>query len=107
MYVTASAYIPLCTEGCSGITATGVDVTSSVNYDGAKIIAVDPSVIPLYSIVKVYPHDRSPFYAYAMDTGGAIQGYRIDVLVGDTDTAMQFGRQRNVKLEILREGKGK
>lgn len=76
-------------------------------YKGLRIIAVDPNVIPLYSIVKVYPKDRQPFYAYAMDTGGAIKGHKIDFLisVNNTDEAYNFGVQKNVKIEILREGK--
>lgn len=109
IYVTATAYTSFCIEGCVGKTVTGVDVSESVIYKGLRIIAVDPNVIPLYSIVKVYPKDRQPFYAYAMDTGGGIDGYEIDFLisVNDADKAYSFGIQKDVKIEILREGKGK
>lgn len=109
VYVTATAYTSFCKEGCIGKTATGVNVRKNVTYNGLRIIAVDPDVIPLHSIVKVYPKDRPPFYAYAMDTGGAIKGHKIDFLisVNNTDEAYNFGVQKNVKIEILREGKGK
>jgi 3D (Asp-Asp-Asp) domain-containing protein len=107
IYVTATAYTSFCSEGCTGKTATGVNVRESTTYNGMRIIAVDPKVIPLYSIVKVYPKDRPPFYAYAIDTGGGIDGYEIDFLisVNDTDEAYDFGVQKHVKIEILREGK--
>jgi 3D (Asp-Asp-Asp) domain-containing protein len=107
VYVTATAYTSFCDTGCIGKTATGVDVSNKTTYEGVKIIAVDPSIIPLHSLVKVYPKDREPFYAYAKDTGGDIQGHRIDFLisVSNTGKAYDFGKQQNVKVEILREGK--
>src|SRR5699024_7233683 len=47
--VTATAYTADC-EGCSGVTSTGVDLNANPD---AKVIAVDPSVIPLGSEVYV------------------------------------------------------
>src|SRR5699024_3919782 len=47
MTMEATGYGPDCT-GCSGVSATGMDLT-----DGGKVIAVDPSVIPLGSKVWV------------------------------------------------------
>jgi 3D (Asp-Asp-Asp) domain-containing protein len=107
LYVSATAYTSYCNTGCTGITATGENVQNSITYNGARIIAVDPSVIPLHSLVKVYPKDRPPFYAYAKDTGGAIKGNKIDYLISinDRQAANAFGRQ-TVKVEIIREGKG-
>lgn len=103
--VEASAYTATC-KGCSGITKTELDVRNTVLYKGARIIATDPSVIPLYSKVKVYPsHTQEPFIAYAMDIGGAIKGNKIDFLVDSVSFANKFGRQKNVKLEVLEWGK--
>src|SRR5690606_25205159 len=48
-YVSATAYTASCT-GCSGITATGINLHAN---PGLKVIAVDPSVIPLGSKVWV------------------------------------------------------
>jgi 3D (Asp-Asp-Asp) domain-containing protein len=103
IYVSASAYVSFCSEGCSGVTATGVNVQNSITYKGKNIIAVDPSVIPLNSLVKVYPKDRPPFFAYAMDTGGGIKGNKIDFLISTNNTseAIAFGRQSDVKVEIF------
>src|SRR5699024_3794332 len=53
--------------GCSGITATGIDLNKNPN---AKVVAVDPSVIPLGSRVWVSGYGE----AIAGDTGGAIKG---------------------------------
>ncbi|GAE45476.1 cell wall-binding protein [Mesobacillus boroniphilus JCM 21738] len=61
--VEATAYTANCT-GCSGITKTGVDLKANPN---AKVIAVDPTVIPLGS--KVYVEGYG--YATAEDIGGA------------------------------------
>lgn len=91
MYVEATAYTANC-AGCSGVTATGQNVSSGTH----KIIAVDPSVIPLGS--KVYVEGYG--VATAGDTGGAIKGYRIDVLVPSESAAKAFGR-RTVKVTVL------
>ena len=64
--MTATAYTAHC-NGCSGITATGINLRANPNL---KVIAVDPSVIPLGSKVWVEGYG----YAVAGDTGGAIKG---------------------------------
>ena len=106
LYMNATAYTSYCDTGCIGVTATGVNVKNKITHNGNRIIAVDPSVIPLHSLVKVYPNNGAPFYAVAEDTGGAIKGNKIDILIStnDTNKAFSFGRQ-NVKVEILRSGK--
>jgi 3D (Asp-Asp-Asp) domain-containing protein len=96
----ATAYVALCSSGCSGITATGIDVRQSHTYEGKRIIAVDPAVVPLWSEVELRYADGSTERAIALDTGGDIRSNRIDLLVADTDTAWAFGRQ-SVELRIL------
>jgi 3D (Asp-Asp-Asp) domain-containing protein len=98
----ATAYIALCDTGCSGITATGVDVRNTIYTQGHRIIAVDPSIIPLGSLVRVNTPSGS-FSAIASDTGGHIEGHRIDILMGSKSKARAFGRQ-NVSIQILRNG---
>ncbi|WP_394239441.1 ubiquitin-like domain-containing protein [Niallia oryzisoli] len=92
IYVTATAYTASC-SGCSGTTATGVNLHAN---PGAKVIAVDPSVIPLGS--KVYVEGYG--YAIAADTGGAIKGNKIDVFIASKQDAYQWGR-KTVKIKIL------
>ena len=91
--VEATAYTAYC-AGCSGITATGIDLRSNPNR---KVIAVDPRVIPLGSRVYVEGYGE----AIAGDTGGAIKGNRIDVLVGSDSAANKWGR-KSVKVKILK-----
>ncbi len=60
------------------------------------VVAVDPAVIRLGSRLYVEGYG----YAVAGDTGGAIQGLRIDLCYNTYDEAIQFGR-RPVKVYIL------
>ncbi|MDD9147508.1 MULTISPECIES: 3D domain-containing protein [unclassified Sporolactobacillus] len=79
--VQATAYCEL------GRTATGFDLSKNPN---AKVIAVDPRVIPLGS--KVY----IPGYgtAVARDTGGRIKGHIIDVHLRSHAQAIKWGRKK-------------
>ena len=92
MTVTATAYTAYCT-GCSGTTATGIDLRSNPNQ---KVIAVDPSVIPLGSRVWVEGYGE----AIAGDTGGAIKGNIIDVYMEHKQDALNWGR-KTVTIKIL------
>ncbi|MEG7333254.1 3D domain-containing protein [Bacillus sp. 0102A] len=96
----ASAYTADCPEGCSGITATGLDVTGTIYHAGKRIIAVDPSVIALGSTVEIKQADGTTFEAVAQDTGSAIKGAKIDVLVAREADAVQFGRQ-SVQVRVI------
>ncbi|PFD41270.1 cell wall-binding protein EntB [Bacillus cereus] len=81
------------TYGGRVLTAMGHDLTENPNM---RIIAVDPKVIPLGSKVWVEGYGE----AIAGDTGSAIKGNRIDVLMGSKSKAMNWGRQ-TVKVKIL------
>lgn len=101
--VSASAYIAKCVEGCTGITASGEDVTDSIYYNGMRVIATDTRVIPMYSVVELNFKDGTKEKAIALDTGGGIKGNKIDLLVNSTDRAMNFGRQK-VTVRVLKWG---
>lgn len=95
----ASYYTAFCSEGCTGVTATGYDVSNTIYYNGLRIIATDPKVIKLGTIVEVKtPYEN--FKAIALDTGGAIKQYKVDVLVTSTQEAYQLGRH-NVQIRVL------
>ncbi|ERN53310.1 peptidoglycan-binding protein [Alkalihalophilus marmarensis] len=81
----ATAYTAYC-EGCSGVTATGIDLRENPNK---KVVAVDPDVIPLGSRVHVEGYGE----AIAGDTGGAIQGHKVDLHMATKEEAINFGRQ--------------
>lgn len=93
MTMSATGYTAKC-AGCSGITATGIDLNSNPN---AKVVAVDPSVIPLGSRVWVSGYGE----AIAGDTGGAIKGNRIDLHFPTKEAALGFGRG-TVTVKILK-----
>lgn len=91
-------------NGCTGITATGVDVRNTTTYQGMRIIATDPNIIPMYSIVRIDLKSGGSFTAISLDTGGAIKGHIVDYLVGSERESVNFGRQ-NATVTVLREGK--
>ncbi|WP_421382521.1 ubiquitin-like domain-containing protein [Bacillus salacetis] len=91
-YVSSTAYTGNC-NGCSGVTATGINLRAN---PGIKVIAVDPSIIPLGT--KVYVEGYG--YAVAADTGGAIRGNKIDVFFSSKSDAYRWGRKQ-VKIKIL------
>lgn len=90
--VTATAYTAQC-AGCSGVTATGINLNNDRN---AKVIAVDPNVIPLGSRVHVEGYGE----AIAGDTGGAIKGNKIDIHVPTKNEAFNWG-VRTVNVTVL------
>lgn len=91
MYVSSTAYTASC-NGCSGYTATGIDLKSNPN---AKVIAVDPNVIPLGT--KVYVEGYG--YAIAADTGAAVKGNKIDVFFSTKAEAYRWGSKKvNIKI---------
>ena len=90
--VVATHYTAYCDTGCTGVTATGLDVRNTIyNKEGLRVIAVDPNVIPLNKVVTVItPYGK--FKAVTGDTGGAIKGNRIDILVDNKTKANKLGK---------------
>ncbi len=62
------------------------------------IIAVDPEIIPLYSVVEI--ENMGAFIA--LDTGGLIKGNRIDILFNSKSEAIKFGKQI-MKVRIIKK----
>lgn len=91
--VEASFYTAYCPEGCTGRTATGIDVSNTQYSGGRRIIAVDPHIIPLGTTGTLTLANGMSFAVIAADTGGAIRGNKIDVLVASESEARQLGRQ--------------
>lgn len=77
--------------GASYFTASGTDLRAN-----PMAIAVDPSVIPLGTLVEVQGYG----VALALDTGGAIKGNIIDVHFPTRNQCMAWGR-RMVQVRIL------
>lgn len=77
-------YAHICGTG-DGITASGTEVTPY------RSCAVDPDVVPLGSKVILYMEDGRILRYIAEDTGGAIDGNRIDLALPTHEEAEQAG----------------
>ncbi|MEY8748900.1 3D domain-containing protein [Alkalicoccobacillus gibsonii] len=89
-------------EGCTGITSTGVDVTNTTHYNGMRVVAVNPNVIPYDTVLEIKYPDGSTEMAIAKDTGGAIRARTdlIDILVSNQSEALTKGRM-NGQIRIV------
>ncbi|WP_214849328.1 3D domain-containing protein [Exiguobacterium sp. s193] len=77
------------------LTASGYDVTHTIHFEGRRIVAVDPRVIPLGTKVHVDGFGD----AIALDTGGVIHGKIMDLMMETEQEAINWGR-RSVKVTI-------
>ena len=75
-----------------GRTASGINTRPGV-------IAADPSVLPLGTVVHLRAGRYTGTYT-VMDTGALIKGRRVDVYVPSYKEAVEFGR-RQVKLKVI------
>jgi len=90
--MSATAYDP--SPATIGPGATGRTRTGRIAEYG--VVAVDPRVIPLNTIVYVEGYG----FALACDTGGAIKGNRIDLCYDSRSVANSYGRKR-VRVHVL------
>jgi 3D (Asp-Asp-Asp) domain-containing protein len=77
-------------------------VTRSGVYVRRGVIAADPRVIPLGSVVQISAGKYSGVYT-VLDTGRLIKGKIVDLWMPSYREAINFGR-RQVKVRILRRG---
>jgi 3D (Asp-Asp-Asp) domain-containing protein len=91
--VTATVFIA--TAYCHGTTtASGARVRPG-------IVAADPSVLPLGTVIRLERAGRYDGTYTVLDTGPAIRGHRLDVFMRSCRDATRFGR-RDVQVLILR-----
>ena len=69
--------------------------TAAGTWPSRGTVAVDPRVIPLGT--ELYIEGYGP--AVAADTGGAIQGQKVDLYMDDVNECLQWGR-RKVEVKI-------
>ena len=89
MSMRVTAYSPderSCGIHADGITASGY----SVETNGGALVAADPRVLPLGSLVSVPGYDDGGVVP-VLDVGGAIKGARLDVLFPTHGRAVQWG----------------
>ncbi|WP_167577936.1 3D domain-containing protein [Ammoniphilus sp. YIM 78166] len=93
MDFTATWYTPAGGVGNGLTTASGLKVSE-------EVVAVDPSVIPLGTVIEVKFEDGSIERKIAADTGGAVKGQKVDIFCWNHQEAIQNGRQK-VQLRII------
>ena len=77
-----------CHGNCNN-TARGFRVSAITGTNtGVTYCAVDPKVIPFYSIIIIQGYDKP---CIAVDTGGAIKGNKIDLLFENKEDALKWG----------------
>ncbi|MBM3790012.1 MAG: hypothetical protein FJW35_06630 [Acidobacteria bacterium] len=81
-----------------GITKSGVPVARG-------IVAADPSILPLGSLIRLENTSYQGVYR-VMDTGGLVKGKIIDIYMPGLDEALEFGR-RKVQVIVLVYGSSK
>jgi 3D (Asp-Asp-Asp) domain-containing protein len=87
----ATSYSPTFSE-----TDSNPWMTASGLQSGFGVVAVDPNVIPLGSLLYIEGYG----YAVAGDTGGAIKGNKIDVFFYSTSQSNRWG-VKNVRVYLL------
>ncbi len=78
-----------------GNTSSGVEARRG-------IVAADPDVLPLGSIIRIHSPHCAGIYT-VLDTGANLRGRIIDIYMPIRKQAIQFGSRR-VKVEIIRSG---
>jgi 3D (Asp-Asp-Asp) domain-containing protein len=76
--------------------------TASGAYVRRGVIAADPRIIPLGSVVQITAGKYSGVYT-VLDTGRVIKGKIVDLWMPSYREAITFGRQQ-VKIRVLRRG---
>jgi len=78
-------------------------ITKSGKHTRRGIVAADPRVLPLGSLIRVY---NAPGYSgeyEVLDTGAKVKGRHIDIYMPRRREALEFGRH-HVIVEVLRYG---
>ncbi len=94
---TVTKYVPR--SEAYGKTNDGLTSTMMKADPEARIIAVDPKLIPYGSWVWI----EDLGWYQAQDCGGAIKGFRLDVLTATEGDAMKYGRQERFVIVVPEE----
>ena len=94
---TVTKYVPR--SEAYGKTNDGLTSTMMKADPEARIIAVDPKLIPYGSWVWI----EDLGWYQAQDCGGAIKGFRLDVLTATEADAMKYGRQERFVIVVPEE----
>jgi len=92
----AAAQLPfVATAYCTkGLTASGAPVARGV-------VAADPDVLPLGTVIRITGAARYDGIYRVLDTGALVQRRHVDLYIADCAAARQFGR-RSVHVVVVR-----
>jgi 3D (Asp-Asp-Asp) domain-containing protein len=93
---------PIPAQSFQATAYSGAGLTRSGIPAAPGLVAADPAVLPLGSIVHVETPRYRGIYEVA-DTGRLIKGRIIDIFLPTIEAALEFGRQE-VKVIVLRYG---
>ena len=85
-----------CSGDCNS-TAKLFKVSAIEGIEDLTYCAVDPNVVPLYSILIIQGYDKP---CVAVDTGGKIKGHHIDIMVKNGEEAKRWGRKNRMVIVI-------
>ncbi len=79
--------------------------TASGEYTQRHIVAADPTILPIGSVIKIKHAGRYSGEYVVADTGVKIVGRKLDIYIPSTRAAMKFGRKR-VSIQVVQLGNG-
>jgi len=82
----------------TGVTASGI-------YTNRHVVAADPDILPVGSIVKVRHAGKYSGEYVVADTGEKIVGRKLDIYIPNTHACKKFGK-RKVHVEVVKVGAG-
>jgi 3D (Asp-Asp-Asp) domain-containing protein len=80
-------------------------ITKSGDYVHGHVVAADPDLLPIGSRIKIRHAGRYSGEYVVADTGGKIQGRRLDIFIPDLRACRKFGRRR-VRVQVISLGDG-
>jgi 3D (Asp-Asp-Asp) domain-containing protein len=80
-------------------------VTASGEYTHRHVVAADPDILPLGTRIKVTRAGRYSGEYVVADTGGKIQGRKLDIFLPSEEACRKFGK-RKVNVKVIQLGDG-
>jgi 3D (Asp-Asp-Asp) domain-containing protein len=80
-------------------------ITASGEYTHRHVVAADPRILPIGTRIKIRHAGKYSGEYVVADTGGKIEGHKLDVYLPSTPECRKFGVRR-VKVEVLQLGDG-
>jgi 3D (Asp-Asp-Asp) domain-containing protein len=80
-------------------------LTASGEYTHRHVVAADPDILPLGTRIKVTRAGRYSGEYVVADTGGKIQGRKLDIFLPDEAACRKFGK-RKVNVKVIQLGDG-